>query len=584
MADYYIDPLVGNDANAGTSPGAGNALASISGATAKAGTGHRYFLQDAYHVQTGTGQLTSASAFTKSDSLWLPYPAASNLPVIDGLKFLAPNDSGWLYVGNGIWSKNCAVGGTVQEVDRLFIDSRANSQASNGRTVGYAYIKGFSKDGLNRNQIWWSEPTESHRLYVYTGSATQSPPEYYQGLAILQRGNDASPLGFRLRNLNNFRMEYVTLRGLNGLCIGSDSASGGVTTNVELANLTLTHTGYRGIDFVGAAGLEVIGVTISNLNATDSASIYEREEVGETHYGGYELIEIAEYCQNITLENFVCNIGHGHGTIALSCVEGASNSNVVVRNGVCTAADWTKDTRGFANRRSINSKLQNVIFSGFDEASHIEGNGTIMEDCIWKNFRRNKQQAGDGYSPIDLAFTAIDTVDVTIRRTTFDLRGDNDVRAAYKLQVRFPGSGLGVNAIKFYDNLIFARSGQGVTLTNVGAGASININQSVYNNIVVTASLNDAVYNIDGGNNYDVVTNYGINAYWQNAGALGATGNAQHTKATAYVDDASYRILSALSPLKGTATFTSNKRDAYGNVLNNPPDKGGIAYRNNPGG
>src|SRR5438045_3319431 len=65
MADLYVDGAVGNDSNAGTSPGAGNAWATIAKLLATMAGGDTGYVKASANYDIGTGLSTTVDDFNK---------------------------------------------------------------------------------------------------------------------------------------------------------------------------------------------------------------------------------------------------------------------------------------------------------------------------------------------------------------------------------------------------------------------------------------------------------------------------------------------------------------------------------------
>lgn len=201
MGTLYVDATAADDTANGSTPAL--AKKTVRGAQNAASSGDKILIKTGlcYDPLSGVHMF-----FTGVSNIEIgTYGTDSDKPILDAMTYEAPNASGWTYLGSGVWKKVFG----AWYIRRLFVGSINNGLLVSQRTLGTAMRRAYGPGltgtsanpseatiiaGLSSSMIWFGGgSTTSYALYVYTGTANRTPPNYYGGLAFIQ--NDGTGVG-----------------------------------------------------------------------------------------------------------------------------------------------------------------------------------------------------------------------------------------------------------------------------------------------------------------------------------------------------------------------------------------------------
>ena len=190
-----------------------------------------------------------ASGLTPAGRIrWLPYGDEEMPPTAMGGLAMAPGDTGWSYLGDGVWKKSLtyyASVGSSPVSARLFVGGARITGPVANRELGTGYSWGtpiaraaieIDNATVSDAQIMaalhkptgygsyrdfhltWDITGLLYNLYVYTGTALQDPPTFYDGIVLVAYNGVVGATGFgrkaAIRTSNSNNIEFVGLEGI----------------------------------------------------------------------------------------------------------------------------------------------------------------------------------------------------------------------------------------------------------------------------------------------------------------------------------------------------------------------------------
>lgn len=230
---------------------------------------------------SGVFYINAKSPTTKI--LVTPYGDEEMPPTAMGGLNMLPGDTGWTYVSDGVWKKallyNSA--GVTATFMRLFVGSSITGTAVNRSLgTGYSFGTAVAKCAVATNadeatiladmhyrtpygyRIWHYTTDSTGYLYVWTGSATQDPPTYYDGITLVGSNGLIGGTGWGkkagaiISNSSN-----VTIDGVDSIfCTGGNQLINGAAAPVS--DCTLTNANCYAF---GSNGLYIAGYSATRL-------------------------------------------------------------------------------------------------------------------------------------------------------------------------------------------------------------------------------------------------------------------------------------------------------------------------------
>lgn len=551
--------------------------------------------------------------------------------------YMPPGDTGWSYVGAGLWKK--AISDNSQSLTagsmRIFVGSHPTGPAA-GSSLGTGYTYGTAiaryaalfdnateaqvlaqvgTRGLTHDRLWMYTSGAlggNGILYIYTGNATQDPPTFYGGITMVGANSlyDASGVGRRYGALTS-QCSNVHMKEIDTIFAHSAglrmSSSSSTSADILFSDCNAYAYGSNGLCIGNATSVsykitrgvmrncvsDAVATTAEDYNyPTKASGVTQTNDWLQTSQDGSVIGSYTESCmfdRCTTIDAF-----HVNTYIGTSIAARQDTVNAMVVD--CVGRQPNRGYGTLLNISGLNAGNVAVVtrFAGSDAVSGISrtGSGTaVFNSCVIKDLKRPNPaydfSAGSG-----------------------------------------PGTGTGVNQIpglSIYPNAPFGSLETGcITLNNctvmqpygfmlwvseLSEPAAVPAGVFVANNslFVDTRWINDSsarTFNGGGagkaGVSWEVrdcptagaVVMTGCYYYTGSAGGL-RVGNTTSGTPVAFsawaglsgtmnesdpmVDENGF-MTSASSPLYHSGTHTTYKRDAKGMQFNNPPSIGAYEY------
>lgn len=415
MASLYADSVNGLDANPGTQALPKRTVAAMYSA-AVAGDAMLFKCDCAF--DTTSGFFPSI----KKNNIFIGSYGTGNPPVFDGMVYENSDATGWTHESSapGVWSKLFGVinGNTDIRMRRVFVGSNKGGNLRSQRTIGTP-MRQASKNtvdtlpsiaaNLNANDIWWAAGSAlGWKLYIYTGSTTIAPPQFYNGLAFC--GTDGDTIGCG---------PAVLVQGCSGVFVAgieswgsatdafrafSDSSNATPTTNVVFQDCIARYWYVSGFKAAPASANNTLPRTeISNVLflrcLADSMTAPTEQEPDASVYsylaGAQDAFAIYDNAKNCRGEYCVAN-----NSMHVGFTLGAYSYNSLVPDQCgfyrCRAFfdSWNTYGRGFTTYNCTDScyMIENV-FDGQNVRCQMAGSPLIYRN-VWKNLRLTTRKNG----------------------------------------------------------------------------------------------------------------------------------------------------------------------------------------------
>lgn len=344
------------------------------------------------------------------------YGGASDKPIWDSMTYQNPGSAGWQHVQDGVWKKTFG----AWYVRRLFVASRNNGVLAGQRYIGDALrrsLPGGSNNtasnpteaqilaSLNANFRWFpGGPALGFALYVYTGSASVAPPDYFDGLALLQA--DGATFGsvnpVEIKNAQNIAIRNQSFQGagITAIRLSAVNADAMDTANIAIEDCSATHLFNSG--FVSKRGEQTAAtkfirdIVVRRFNVDYRTCEDEQERInGESTLSGQGDALVAEAGSlRVTFDR--CEVRNPfHVGIAL----GSAMTNKAYAYdcaGIrCTIRfdKWTSYSRGLVAYNGTGHKYLGCVIEGQSTRSQFAG-GVLVDSCVWRDSKRGTRKPG----------------------------------------------------------------------------------------------------------------------------------------------------------------------------------------------
>ncbi len=572
MAEYWVDPLNGSDANAGTV--LGSPKKSLYSAFTAAAAGSSIHLAAGLCHPAGTSGTANDRSFVSSGGFIQGAGKAGivvdgydagygyDRPVLDGMAWSNPGDVGWSHVGSGVWKLQPA--GASAYVRRLWIDSRANGlliadrrlgtsarrcdDAAPGETPTFHATEAAVIAALTAGVgIWYGTSNNGDfsaapwALYMYTGSTTVDPATFYGGIAWVQVGVSAANLVWR-NGADGGQLRDVVVRGTAasyGTGIGNLS-SGGIA-GLLLLNVGIEAYGLSGLEIAakGASGYLVSGVEVRNVTLDAKTSENEVELGANEFYEGIDDVEIGQ-CSGVSIRGLTVHT-HASTHSGLSIGNLSTDAtyqavNVTVEDFRVVVPSYSRDARAFAVSRGLNTTLTRGDVSGGSTRVQIAGQNTRIISIV----HRDLSTAGTQFVGNDVEgmwlireTTGFASDNIRIENCTLDARNWAACGSALAVTRNTGGyTGPAPGTVFFHNNLSILRPDQsmfGVGVSNnTGPEFGTARDQTYAGNVAISADTTRAAQLCAYKTNDTEIHSYvdfaavtaGVTAYASNAAAM----------------------------------------------------------------
>lgn len=411
MTTWYVDASRADDSGSGTS--AATAKRTLRAAYQLAVAGDTILLRAGYcyapvngffpRIQKDGITLGAYDLGTHGD-VWLDYPT------LDGLTYEAPDAAGWAYEGDGIWSKRLA--GAAPR--RMWVGSTSSGVKTTERVLGTAYSRtpnatlhelSAIKVALGTTDIWHPAGAAlSHKVYVYTGTALLTPPQYYEGLAFLlyDGASVGAADGVYVSSCQDVLVQHLHARGVYGdsFIVTSSVGDARGTSSVLVQNCLASAAMVGG--FVIRTGFEnttlaakpITSVTIDQCVGDSSSSRYEQDKTtAYTHLSFLDMFLINGNPSGCRIQDSE-SINSAHVGAAIGTPNNSYQPvNCQIERVTVRFADWITYGRGLATGKCADScGIYDCTIVGQNVRSQFV-NGEIVGNT-WTGNRASRRKAG----------------------------------------------------------------------------------------------------------------------------------------------------------------------------------------------
>jgi len=561
MTIFYIDPTSGADQNGGNPIADGTSFTPAVGSKglgviysnmataylAAGGSGHQFYCRRGYY-HNRSGIAFFSSFLTKSNCVFGDYGAPSAFkPILDGFLYHSPTaaaDALWTHSGNGVWYIELA-GATGQA--RSFRTGVGTSEYSNtSRELGQYWNPAFSVTDLGKNNdgikqsIWFPDTGSPYRITVYTGSTTQAPPSFYNGITIAQPGVTVSNgLVFRNGAANNI-CKNLEIRGTCVATLGSSILTSGGTSNLVFNGVDSIACSKACIVFnsEGAAGYIVRGASWTNGIIDSKATGPQSINSPVTDFQNDDPIKIADACEGILINTFKVYCGTVHTAINVSPDNSSAPtqfpSNIIISNGYIEFTSESNDGRALGIDNVKGCILQGLTFRNTSTKCQVGGQDTYIIGCDFGPLAYNSDASNQRFLLEITNFPAqIAPTNTVVINNVFRTQGNPISKSAIGINTYSTAvAGVGANAISICNNLAILDPQDGfIALAPYNAAAQaakpINATQQITNNYVCrsdgSAGLASTA-NVSGTIQTDTYVNdQPLNGFLASSGNIGGT-------------------------------------------------------------
>lgn len=407
MVTRYVDASMPDDRGDGLTPA--TAKRTPTAARALSADGDKILIKAGYCYAPVSGHFMYLRG--KSNIEIGTYGTSSDKPILDGLTYENPGVVGWSYIGSGVWKK--AFGGYY--VRRLWVGSTSLGNLASQRVLGTAKrratgsalgLYGPSADpssdanviaGLSTHDIWFGAGTTlGYALYVYTGSATINPPNYYGGIAFLQA--DGVAVG---------ATEAIYVQAGSGIYAHDLHIRGTSTASIRLAGqnsdgqdvadclfedcmVTAACEGAFKSGIVGelTPAYRIKSVTVRRIYCDYLTSPDEQEPDDTYSYlsGLCDMFSIADGSVVVSVENCtIINSAHVGVVVGSSVMSSTPPAGCRVINNTIRFDSWQTYARGLSNFDGDALFTGNLI-DGQSTSAQFAGSAKVIGN-VWTNLR-----------------------------------------------------------------------------------------------------------------------------------------------------------------------------------------------------
>lgn len=410
MSIIYVDASRPDDTGNGLTPG--TAKKTLRGARLITSSGG-----DTIRVMAGqvhspiSGQFLVLPATAAGGLLVEAYGSSSQKPIWDGLVYEPPGASGWTHVSSGIWKKVFG----AWYVRRVFAGSLNSGILPNQRRVGSPLRRsapgGVTSTTQNPSEASilaslststpWSPSgsSNSFALYIFTGSSTTNPPDFYEGLAFIQADGVAygSINHVELKNVSNVIIRDQEFRGSGGSAVRVSAANADSrnASNMLFTNLDVSYLWANGIRLQrfseSAPTWNIQNILVNKVNVDYSTSSSEQELTnGESAASGTGDAFVADagvsFCE--FSECYAKNPFHVGFAIGSSVSNLSLPNNCTIYKSTVEFSEWASYGRGLAVYNGADHIIERSLIIGQNVRSQFAG-GVRVESNIWKDCRRS---------------------------------------------------------------------------------------------------------------------------------------------------------------------------------------------------
>jgi len=498
MATYYVDPVSGDDANTGTLLSA--PCRTMKRAYTQAGTsGDRIRMAEScYHI--GGNMLEGlangdrswfGSTVTKANLIIDSYDAGYGIdrPVLDGLAHTIPGDESWTHVSGGVW--RLVPTGATNAALRLWIGTGGSGKLLTQRSIGtpmarlsnptpsvigtYYTTEAGVIAALTSSRMWYSVTNANefasypYALYVWTGSETASPSDYYGGVAWVQPGVSAD--GFYARNAGgNLLVRNLVLRGVGGAFgVGAGNNTTSDLAGAMFENVLCESYGQRAFRSSSGATYRTKSVVFSRCEANARTGATEEPDAADEWYG--QIDDCGDTGTNTYWDRVVI---HPHIRTHAAMAFGLNGSASIVAinsrwsGGEIVMDADTKDARPMQVTYADGTIVDGLHISGGATKCQIQGKNTTIRSVLHDNLASNgtANDAGEQLSGVWTVEGHLSTYQIenlTIEGCTIDARDWANCPCAIGIYQWDNNVGSDfANEVTFVNNLAVLRSDQSV--------------------------------------------------------------------------------------------------------------------------
>lgn len=420
MAKIHVNSLIGNDSNAGT-----EALPKLTykAAEAAAVAGDEISLMAGLCYSPVNGFFPRLKKNNiKLSAYGLPANLAHYLvsgqvdpavwdhyPILDGLTYENAGSTGWTHEGSGVWSKWFA----NTKAKRIWFGSNSAGVRISDRTIGTAYRRtpGATADTLPAITAALSNSDRWHpagsalgwKLYVYTGSTTINPPDFYGGLAMLicDGATIGAEEGIFVTQCAGARVEHIHVRGTNGEAgrVASATTDTVATDDIIIKECISSCTGVAGIWAI-RPGIEnnanlrkkISNSYIVDIVADSKSSQYEQDPTtAYSHISTMDMFTVYGNTENCHMWGLQA-INSAHVGVTLGGQLNNEPNGCSISDSLVKFDSWVTYGRGIASSRMTNSKIFGITVDGQNVRSQFADGHVVAS--LWKNFRASIRKPG----------------------------------------------------------------------------------------------------------------------------------------------------------------------------------------------
>lgn len=520
---YYVDSQLGSNANSGLSWAL--AKQSLQGAAAVVATGETIIMRagSMFKPLAGEQRVPWASGFISFNDLTIRTEArfASDNDLLYqnlwegaywGLVNEAPTATGWTHVGNGTtipigtWSKVLCSNGqngtsTSVKVERVWMGSyfKGDGTRRDQLVVGTAYEYARSLGELCLQWPWYATEglDADMALYVFTGSTTIAPPQFWGGISAINPNNSPTASGtggganrsFACRNFTGtITMTRIASYGASAGDFGIMNPSATTSGRLILDRVVGLMCAGSTIQVQCNAGFPMTGSLIAYApKSYNMGAAQEYTYPSPSHRQRYEFLTFSDYAANcIVFGGYSDDPGHGYASITAS-PWAARPMNCHVIGGTATYSPWLSDGHPFSLQYAENCSVRGLRAIGSASSAHIGGVNNEVAGCYFKP-RFNVLEPAESKVCIDIRNQTNLCPAMSgsrVRNNTIDM---SDISPVYGLAaVGFIGAAGGIeqihaNAVAVYNNHFILPSGIAGVLWYQTSTCTTSHTQQVFNN------------------------------------------------------------------------------------------------------
>jgi hypothetical protein len=424
----------------------------------------------------------------------------------NGLVWDAPNIGGWTHVGDGgangpvgTWIKSPGApltgAAALQHIMRVFRDSvLANAgQRITDMRIGAGLANAMSKAQLSAATPWYTPINldADANLWMFTGSATVSPDQFFGGLAIMHKSastaqtSGGSARGFVVRNATNVKVKKLAAFGCTDAGFGcSNPSSAPLVADILFEECYDIASGSRA--FRNDFSITYPGSNVRYLNCGAISLVGPTEPLAvstDDHRAAFEVFEVTDYASDVVIYNpLVIDPFHGGFSIT-AATDTPRPQRVRVIGGAVKWSGSNPDGHGFALTRSLDCSVTGVLFDGCPTSIHVGGVNARVAANKFIMRLLNKREPRESQCVLDIRTLQVSPpVNAMIEENTFDLTA---MAAAYTHSaVSFCAEvySLPANTATVRNNLFILGEGHASVTRQSSSGGACDPTQSVYGN------------------------------------------------------------------------------------------------------